>query len=529
MKKVLFTLAAAVMMFAATSCKKENVNEPENFNREPEAYEFLATVGGGAQQNAPKVGDGMNTMATFNPENKLQVLWQVDDVITVNGVAFTCTTNPGIGDNYENRAYFENENYKTSGFHADVYHAFYSTSVEPSTTADHYAEGTLKENLVYNPDNQAELLPMYAYSTDHWLNFNNICAAIKIYVPYAATKIVISNTSAAMNGDFTLIDNKAVISTAPTIDENHKKITITKKDNGTFTPSEPVFFALPANSVDGYADFCITFYNGDNEVYSTGASKSPLKVEANKIYSITRYKDYLPGEFSVSDTKKVQFTTGNLCYDVVGGRTYLAPTQIYYNTNVTGNERCYFAWNSTITGAIALPYEVTNGDIFAKSMTLTGKNEELTILSKGEWEYLLGLGTGSKRINASNLCKLYVNAGNVLCLVIAPDGFTGKLEDSYSMADVKSSGLVFLPYAGHVCADDKTTQGTYSHVNESDGSSAMGRYWTSTPSSKNANKAYNLMFNREKSPSLDVIKTDSVTKSLGRSIRLVKEVTTSSN
>ncbi|MCQ2330331.1 MAG: hypothetical protein MJZ93_07255, partial [Paludibacteraceae bacterium] len=183
MKKVLFTIAAAVMMFAATSCKKENVNEPENFNREPEAYEFLATVNGGATtQNAPKVGDGMNTMATFNPDpdNKTQVLWQQDDQITVNGEVFTCNSNPSS----DNRAYFVNE--EKSPFHRDVYHAFYSTSVTPNADAS----GTLNDIQYYNPERQAENLPMYATSTDHWLNFSNICAAIKIYVPCTADHIV---------------------------------------------------------------------------------------------------------------------------------------------------------------------------------------------------------------------------------------------------------------------------------------------------------------------------------------------------
>ena len=432
MKKVLFTIAAAVMMFAATSCKKENVNEPENFNREPEAYEFLATVNGGATtQNAPRVNDGMGTMATFDPETLTQVMWQVGDTIKVNGIPFTCTTNPGKGEGQVNRAYFENDNYKTSGYHADEYHAFYSTSV--SNTSGN--GGTLNAIQYYNPENQAENLPMYATSTDHWLNFSNICAAIKIYVPCTADHIVIKNTSAAMNGAFDVQSNVAVMN-VPQPNDGNKKITIYKGTQGhttAFNACDSLFIAIPAGTYEGFE---IAFLNQSGDtIYTTGAGGT-LNVSANHIYRIVGYKypnHLLPGKFKVSNNEYVQFTTGNL---------WRKGSEGSYEYHFEDNQNGY-----------PITYDVNHVGHFNDLVTPMFGDTLYDAWTHDEFTYLLGLTYQDDRKWYCSRSKVsFAQVDDVWCLLVAPDGATAfnPNRHNYTLKEVNSMGLLCLPFAGNL-------------------------------------------------------------------------------
>ena len=448
MKKVLFTIAAAVMMFAATSCKKESINEPEVM-RDPEANEFLATIDGGAiAQNAPKVGNGMNTMATFDQTDKLKVMWQQGDVIYVNGTAnaFTCNSDP----KNSNRAYFENKTGFPTGYQAEEYHAFYSTSVSPNANA---ASGTLSAIQYYNPGNQAENLPMYAHSTDHWLNFSNICAAVKIYVPCTADHIVIKNTSAAMNGAFKVQSNVAVMQGAP--DDDNKKITIYKGTQGhteAFNACDSLYIAIPAGTYHGFE---IAFLNqSEDTIYTTGKGGN-LTVEANKLYRIVGYKytDVLPGKFSVSATQqKVQFTVGNLLR--TGSTTYVYSFEEkqtgYRNTKLErmADGKDYYGYYNNC------------------DQSYTVGDSTYNVLTSDEMIYLLRCGkrNGSSttptpetkaRPNAAGLNAFaYVNDGtkDILCLLVAPDDATGfkPSRTKYTLKEVNSMGLLCLPMAGYI-------------------------------------------------------------------------------
>lgn len=350
------------MVFAATSCKKEKINEPENdLNREPAANEFLATIDdGGMALNAPRVNDGMGTLATFDQTDKLKVMWQQGDVIYVNGTAnaFTCNSDP----KNSNRAYFENKTDFPTGYQAEVYHAFYSTSVTPNADAS----GTLSAIQYYNPENQAENLPMYAHSTDHWLNFSNICAAIKIYVPCTADHIVISNTSAPLHGNFTINESNVAVMESITDDE-YKKITIRKKIKAPqvdddFHACDSLFIAIPAGT---YAGFQIAFYDGnDSIIYTTGPSGNNLRVEANKIYKIAGYKytDLLPGVFTAANGTLCRFTAGNLTgtsdtgYGFASNQT--EPGTYYDNTGAEAfnpNRHHYTLKEANSMGLLCLP------------------------------------------------------------------------------------------------------------------------------------------------------------------------------
>ncbi|MCQ2343673.1 MAG: hypothetical protein MJ002_01975 [Paludibacteraceae bacterium] len=494
MKKVLFTIAAAVMMFAANSCKKESINEPEVMH-DPKANEFLAAIdGGGMVQNAPSVNDGMNTMATFNPNDKLQVLWQRGDVIKVNGIDFTCTTYP-LDDG---RAYFENNYYK-DGFHADVYHAFYSTSVS-ITNANN--SGTLNECQYYNPVNQAENLPMYATSTDHWLNFSNICAAIKIYVPCTAHHIVISNTSAPMNGGFTVQGNKAVMdnASAQSLSDNEKKITIYKKgtqgQTTDFHACDSLFIAIPEGT---YAGLQIAFYenNGDaTPIYTTGGSNNPLTVTANHIYRIVGYKytNLLPGKFRVGTGPNdyVKFTTGNLWKD--GSSSYhFENNQTDYPTEYDANYIGHFT-DLVTTEVDGIAYDALNSSEF------------------------------SSLINYNRDLVSFAQVDNVLCVLVAPDGATAfnPTRDSYTLKEVNSMGLLCLPFAGN-CAQGKV----FANSGNPKDNQIWAKYWESDTDDSGTFRSYisitnNTPFNEFGENDIIEGCSSTLPTSVARPIRLVK-------
>ena len=499
MKKVLFTIAAAVMMLAATSCKKENVNEPENFNREPEAYEFLATVGGGMQQNAPAVNDGMSTMATFDPETLTQVMWQIGDVINVNGETFTCTTDPAG----TNRAYFENPVQFPNGFQATQYHALYSTtleSIELIEAADPTkgVKGMLSATQTYNPDKKAENLPMYATSTDHWLNFNNICAALKIYAPVSTANKIILTTTEPITGQFEIREN-GVFDFIQTGD-GHNTITITKPESANFINGEEIFIAVPGGTYHGLN---ITFYNGDNQVWTTGTSSKDLTVTANRIYKIG-FNLLTSTKFTINGQgDQVQFTKGNLYYDRVNHIYALEESPDAFATSLDANHISHFFFCDDVNFAAADSYSSTHGgNLFCDENHKISVNgiDGLYNLSKTEWEYIL---------NHSN----HAHDTKLNCLIIAPDGVTDIPTDK-TIKEYSDAGYLCLPN------NASYRDGTTLYVGTTD--KVHSRYWTSTPS-ENA-KAYQFDIKSTYQSTSDV-SCGSYGKNLGRNIRLAKKVT----
>ena len=167
----------------------------------------------------------------------------------------------------------------------------------------------------------------------------------------------------------------------------------------------------------------------------------------------------LSGEFSVSATKKIRFTLGNLRYNV-GSQTWdFAKNQSY----VVGERNKNFD-NKTYNGYIDL---FSWDDLETISSIYKGKGR---ILSKKEWNYLL-----HERENADDLWG-YGIVDNQEGLFLLPDnwnfsddenfpftsgvpyyrGWAGyDLKNTFSLDEFmryEKKGVVFLPSAGHVDA-----------------------------------------------------------------------------
>ncbi|MCQ2344716.1 MAG: hypothetical protein MJ002_07355 [Paludibacteraceae bacterium] len=398
MKKILFAIATVAMLFA-TSCKDENkFNEPVA-PKDPSdipANSFYCEIDNNANpQNAPTVSNGKTTMAYLYGKH---VMWQPGDAINVNGTDF-------INNSSENQAaYFENED--ASPFQSEEYEAYYPASLYNNN--NHSYE--LPAVVTIDPDRNASHLPMYAYSTDHWLTFHNLCAAMKINVPMACSRIVIK-ANTAICGNFTVVDK----TTAPyaQIDETgcdsiviYKKAT-TGSGNQNFAIGDTAFVAIPA----GTYTFTIKLYEGNRLIHEKTAG-STLTCNRNKVYNITTETDFFCFE-ALQDDSKVKFhnnITGivnNIEYIVKGQNTWQPYTD---NTEITlekVGDKVYFRSTTTSRKRICPIKAEGSGQLKVKGniMYLLNINPSNSIPSfDGQFGAFEGVFTGFKTlIDASEL------------------------------------------------------------------------------------------------------------------------------
>ena len=248
----------------------------------------------------------------------------------------------------------------------------------------------------------------------------------------------------------------------------------------------------------------------------------------------------LAGKFSVSATKQVQFSQGNLQAVIAGyngDNTYTASSwkfaehQWDYIGNAfadpyfkTGNTVDLFGWvgNSALRNSYGLckssPYNNTDyGGSFGEALksdwgTLAitnGGNRAYSgwyTLNKDEWDYLF-----STRTTTSGIRYAKATVNNVKGVILLPDDWNHALISDFTSnpitaaewtSDFEAHGAVFLPAAG---------RRDVSYVNSS------GHYWSSTASS--ATHAYQVYFYiNDLQPALKCGRHN------GCSVRLVKDV-----
>ena len=260
-------------------------------------------------------------------------------------------------------------------------------------------------------------------------------------------------------------------------------------------------------------------------VTSTGLgeeiSKSATEVAPGTIYTVARQY------FSVSPTKKVYFSKGNLQYDPTQDKWQFAAHQ--YDichakgdnvgddyANWTGKWIDLFGWGmwldkstltvsgykdninplkTSTTSTDYLSYD-DNGSkvVYKDDLNALGRSamgSEWTLLTcgdgfnSGEWNYLFGLNLSAldNRDNAENL-KHWTTVNYVYGLVILPDGYDYTSIDwsNYDWADLEKAGAVFLPASGRRNGTVVYDIGDY------------GNYWSSSYYDYDENEAFYLFF-----------------------------------
>ena len=231
----------------------------------------------------------------------------------------------------------------------------------------------------------------------------------------------------------------------------------------------------------------------------------------------------LSGVFSVSDSKQVYFSKGNLRY--ASSKWSFFDNQYDYYTSYSADAWDKFGWSTAAT-TYGMSTSSSNsdysGDFVDWGATMgTG----WFTLSKDEWTYLLNTRSASTVGGTENgrYAKAMVN--DVQGVILFPDSYThpdgvtaptgvnatdetGWDGNSYTAADwtkMESAGCVFLPAAGMRSGSSVYSPGT------------QGRYWSATPIA--ADYAYRVYFT---SGNLNPAAAD--VRRLGLSVRLVQEV-----
>lgn len=219
----------------------------------------------------------------------------------------------------------------------------------------------------------------------------------------------------------------------------------------------------------------------------------------------------LSGAFSVSATKKVYFSQGNLQYQASTNTWRFASTQ-YTRIGASGNNNIsatytgwidWFGWgtgNNPTNKSVSSSSYSTFTDWGVNKISNGGNQANLwRTLTKAEWEYIF-----SGRANASQRRSM-ATVNNVVGYILLPDSWTlpsglsfiadvkNKWDtNKYSLADwqkLEQNGAVFLPKTAAISNQSGTG---YSYYDTGWYEDEHGNYWSSTAES--SAKAYTFLF-----------------------------------
>ena len=289
-------------------------------------------------------------------------------------------------------------------------------------------------------------------------------------------------------------------------------------DKWTASTDGTNFGALPIGGLKGDGSETVTLqYTGRLKVKGVTATSDEKPAEASVPDGA------INGKFSVSSTKKVYFSKGNLRY--ASGTWSFFDNQYDYYTSHSADAWDHFGWSTSAT-TYGMSTSSSNGDYsgdFVDWGATMGAGWRT--LTSDEWAYLLKTRSASTVNGTENgrYAKAKVNdVGGVILFpdtythpdgVAAPTGVNATDEygwegNSYTAADwtkMESAGCVFLPAAGCRYGSEMIGLGSY------------GYYGSATPDG--ADYAYRVKFN---SGSLEP--ANSINRCLGCSVRLVQEV-----
>ena len=291
--------------------------------------------------------------------------------------------------------------------------------------------------------------------------------------------------------------------------------------------------ATPVNvttDASGVATFAVAVYNNDNIDYYTltvdgiDITLPAKKAEKGHIYKISSNPYLLSGVFSVSSTKKVKFSKGNLRY--ASGTWSFFDNQYDYYTSYSADARDKFGWSTSATTYgmnTSTSSSTYSGDFVDWGATMgTG----WFTLSSAEWAYLFETRSASTVGGTADGHYAKAKVNGVQGVILFPDTYThpdgvtapkgvnatdntGWNGNSYTVEDwtkMESAGCVFLPAAGYRTSSSVSFDGT------------IGFYWSAT--SYGSNNAYDVNFNSgDLNPA-----NENTTRYYGFSVRLVRQV-----
>ena len=449
MKRNMIMLLAAAL-FVVTGCKKDNNN-----NNNGEKMVFNA---------------GFDNGGAKTEINGFEMSWTAGDVVLINGGEFTAKSSASstqlVGSPVEKDG--------------DLYKAYYPTSL--------ISEGglILPATQTYDGNKLKSVNPMYTQSTETTLNFHNICALVRIDLTGSGSvKSIEVKANEPLSGAFTIAGNATDGFYAQLTSKEAATVTLDCGNGVTLSgTAQPFYIALPQGTYTN-----LTFTVNDTKVVRTVDEKALV---AGNLYTLTA--EYAEPLFSVSPTRKVRFSKGNLYWD--GSSFWFEKIQSdfrtwpgkgsyidgNYSTNSgtpEGHYGLFFFQNiERMANSYTQVYDGTGAS--ANDVLFTNDPSDPTkpnqnfhvngetgvnawrVLSKDELYYLLFSRNGNR------FSKAKVN--NVQGLIIFPDDYSGLIPQdtkgirtpnsvgvnypsinmlSEDWAAMETAGVVFLPHAGY--------------------------------------------------------------------------------
>ena len=442
MKKntIIAAIAAASALFLCASCQKQELPTPANNG----VKVFTATI----EQDVTKT--------TINSSYK--VYWAEGDKVSINHVEYTATSSASNPTKATLTA---------DGQGADLINEKYA-AIYPATlyVTDHF-EFPATQTYAADQFNA----PMYAESDTVSFEFKNICGVLCLSLKGTDKVRSISVTAnEPICGTFTMTDASTINLTGEgktvTLDCGTEGVQL-----GEGTAKNFYIYLPPKESYTAGMKIAVT--NTEGKVFENTTTKD-VRIEKNNLYTFDWEVSYpLSGVFSVSATKKVHFSKGNLWADYFSNALYFESNQYSFESYWNVYHMSHFTWSSTVEAAVG---DSNSGDyLFCDEdhkVSVGGSEAIYYALSKDEWTYLF-----------NNHSIKWVSVNGINGYVIAPDGFSGTLADTYAndAALAAAGNLVFLPAAG------SREGSTVNDVGDN------GNYWSS--SANGESYAYNVFFN----------------------------------
>ena len=515
---MIMMLIALSTMLLTTACSSEDdlVNNTANTeNTINKGYALPVTV------NVTRGGDA-TTRATYNESTK-KLEFSDGDKLFVYGSAtaagsFAGTLTWQSGGTFSGTIYTQNPYPGT----ADALFTA-ANSISATLLPNGYDEGS---NSFLSIDNKNTT---EAYDDRLTVDFSDAFVASETAKATGVEQLSLEQAS-TYSSSFTLSPGNAILNfTISGLAAGAQDVTL-QIDNGTvYTVTGSV------TPTSGVATFAIGVPVGANisseeNNLTVGSSNftlpSSTTFAAGKIYNITRaaaIPGVLNGQFSVSSTKKVYFSKGNLRY--ASGTWSFFDNQYDYYTSYSADAWDKFGWSTSATtyGMNTSTSSGTySGDFVDWGATMgTG----WFTLTSDEWTYLFNNRSASTVGGTDNGRYAKAKVNNVQGIILFPDtythpdgvtaptgvnatGNTGWNGNNYSSADwtkMESAGCVFLPAAGLRNGTSVSNVGS------------LGFYWSST--ANDTGYAYNVFFN-----SGNVDPASYGDRSNGFSVRLVRDV-----
>ena len=389
-----------------------------------------------------------------------------------------------------------------------------------------------------------------SYQVVYPANYSENVLTTQTYVPNGFGKGLMkmsTKTPGTIDGGFSLSADNALLGLQLTGDVSVGKIVLTNPANSktytlncsgvVLTSAVKVFYiVVPAGTwangfaVDVYASDGSTKIKTLSKGSSVTFSSTSTMLMPSQEVSGGSYKGI--GSFSVSETKKVTFSPGNLQYHPANNKWRFAENQTDYIGDANSNcSPTYNGWLDSFgwsTGATNFGVSTSkdNAD-YSGSFVDWGTNQigfdapnTWLTLTEDEWEYLL-----ITRANASSL-KGVAQVNGVNGLILLPDNWTcpagvtfkSGFHSSYGVeaygqyqtftaeqwSKLESAGAVFLPAAGNRFGTNVSGVQDY------------GFYWSATGG--NGNSASALGFYSDEARMIGDFRFD------GLSVRLVKDL-----